>query len=133
MDEYATDLWKRAKKSLSTARSIADSDPDASASRAYYAAFYAVSGLLALEGKIFNKHSAVEVAVHRDLINAGRWPEELGKIYHALVEARTTGDYGGMDHVEADTAVNAIKKAERILDAVIKEAPALESPAESSQ
>jgi uncharacterized protein (UPF0332 family) len=41
------DYWARAIQALQTAESLVDRDPDASSSRAYYAAFYAVSALLA--------------------------------------------------------------------------------------
>jgi uncharacterized protein (UPF0332 family) len=62
-------LWERARRALATARRDLPADPDAAASRAYYAAFYAVSALFAAEGKSFRKHSAVETAVHRDLVH----------------------------------------------------------------
>jgi uncharacterized protein (UPF0332 family) len=88
---------------------------DAAASRAYYAAFHAVAALFALEGRSFTRHSAVEAAVHRDLVRTGRWPAELGKLYTRLVALRQTGDYGGGTHVAADEAADAITVAERIL------------------
>ncbi len=68
LNQEAADLWARALQALHTANSTAATDPDAAASRAYYAAFYAVSAMLALEGKTFSRHSALEVAVHRDLV-----------------------------------------------------------------
>ena len=48
MNSEAADLWQRAVQALATAQSLASSDPDAAASRAYYAAFYAVSSWFAL-------------------------------------------------------------------------------------
>jgi uncharacterized protein (UPF0332 family) len=43
MNAEALDLWNRAKKALGAAHAIIHEDPDSSASRAYYAAFHAVS------------------------------------------------------------------------------------------
>ena len=52
MNEYAIDLLRRADRALQTAGNDAkQKDYDAAASRAYYAAFYAASAMLALEGK----------------------------------------------------------------------------------
>ena len=63
MTGYPLDLWDRAQKALAAARRELAVDPDLAASRAYYAAFYAVSALLAAEGSTFTRHSAVEAAV----------------------------------------------------------------------
>ena len=119
MRDYALDLWKRACRAWETARNDAEqSDSDASASRAYYAAFYAVSALFALEGRTFKKHSSVEAAVHRDLVKSGRWPAGLGSDYRSLRTLRSTGDYGGLEHVTTEQARQAIGAAERIVEAV---------------
>lgn len=73
MKRYAADLWERAQRSLATARmDLSAGDSDAAASRAYYAAFYAVSALFALEGKSYRKHSALDSAVHKELVHSGR-------------------------------------------------------------
>jgi len=125
VNRYVTGLWKRAQRALSTAGEIVESDPDAAASRAYYAAFYAASALFALESREFVKHSALEAAVHRDLVNTGRWPAELGGDYHALRKLRAIGDYGRLECVEAEAAGKAVCKARRILEAVQQACPEL--------
>src|SRR6266705_6497112 len=118
MKAAPSDLWARALRALQTAQFTLPLDPDAAASRAYYAAFYAVSALFALEGKTFTKHAAVESAVHRDLVKTGRWPVERGKDYSLLFELRSTGEYGGADHVSDEDAADALEAARRILQAV---------------
>jgi len=90
----ARDLWERARESLRAAQVVLPVSPDAAASRAYYAAFYAVSALFALEDRTFRRHSAVEAAVHRDLVRSGRWPAARGANYSRLFALRLTGDYG---------------------------------------
>ena len=128
MNEYAADLWQRAKKAAQTAGNAhAEGDYDAAASRAYYAAFYAVGALLATEGKTFTKHSGVEAALHKDLVKAGRWPADLGSDYRSLHTLRNTGDYGGLEHVTGEQSAEAVKSARRILDAVRRACPALDA------
>jgi len=123
MSDLATALWERAGDSLKAARHVLSVSCDAAASRAYYAAFYAVSALFALEGKEFRKHSALEAAVHRDLVKAGRWTRKLGAGYSFLAEMRTTGDYGDPERVAPQEAAEAVELAERILHAVSQHNP----------
>jgi uncharacterized protein (UPF0332 family) len=116
--QEAIDLWNRAWRALLTARTLARNDPDASASRSYYAAFHASSALFAAEGRTFSRHSALEAAVHRDLVKSGRWAQTLGQDYSLLRGLRQTGDYGGGMHVAMAEAEDAILAAERIVKAV---------------
>jgi uncharacterized protein (UPF0332 family) len=120
MNTEARDFWQRALKAAETAESLVKSDSDASASRSYYAAFYAVSALFADCGRTFPKHSAVESAVHRDLVKTGKWTIELGAAYSTLASLRATGDYGGGLHVDADAAKMAFKNARAIIEAAHK-------------
>ena len=125
MNELAVSLWDRATEALRAGRHLSAVSPDAVASRAYYAAFYAVSALFASEGREFRRHSAVETAVHRDLVKSGRWQPETGSAYSFLAEIRTVGDYGDMDHVTAEQGGQAIQLASDILRVVSQEKPEL--------
>lgn len=118
MNVEATDFWERAKKALTVAHGILALDSDAAASRAYYAAFYAVSAHFALQGRTFTKHSAVEAAVHRDLVQPGTWRVDMGRGYSRLVRLRRTGDYGVGQHVPPDQAEQAVQIAAAVLRAV---------------
>ena len=121
MKEYARDLWARANRAMQTARrNFNDEDYDATASRAYYAAFYAVSALFSLKGLSFNKHSAVEAAVHRNLVKPGIWTVAMGADYRSLHVLRSTGDYGGLEHVSPEQAEQSLQASENILSAVKK-------------
>ncbi len=53
MREFAEAEWRRANRVLRTARETSPADPDSMATRAYYAAFHAVSALFLLRGKVF--------------------------------------------------------------------------------
>jgi uncharacterized protein (UPF0332 family) len=116
--QYALDLWGRAAETLRVARALVGYSDDNAASRAYYAAFYAVSALFAMEGKTFKKHSAVEGAVHRELVKTGRWRQELGKDFSRLVSLRERGDYGGDRHVSREEATEAVERAGRVVEQV---------------
>jgi uncharacterized protein (UPF0332 family) len=123
MNTEALDLWNRAKKALGSAHTLIHEDPDSSASRAYYAAFHAASAYFALNGKTFTKHSALESAIHKDLVKPGLWTEESGKNFSWLVSIRSTGDYGGGMHVSIHDAETAVEKARQILACVNSENP----------
>jgi uncharacterized protein (UPF0332 family) len=117
MNDVARALWERAVISLEGAELLLAVDPDGAASRAYYAAFHAVSALFLLAGSSFKSHKAIEAAVHRDLVLAQKWSRELGADYSFLSQLRKTGDYGGNAHVSTEAARNALNAAKRILDA----------------
>jgi uncharacterized protein (UPF0332 family) len=123
MSPCAADLWFRAKDALRAGRHVLKVSPDTAASRAYYAAFYAVSALLALKDRTFRKHTAVESAVHRDLVRTGLWSEKLGEDYSRLARLRGTADYGDDQHASFKDAAEALCAAEDILNAVTETAP----------
>ena len=93
--DYAQTEWNRAVDTLRDAHLLlANGRFDSAASRAYYAAFHAVTALFALEGRNLVKHSALAAAVHRDLVKAGRWSTDLGQDFSFCGELRGVGDYG---------------------------------------
>ena len=118
MTDEAADLWGRSVRASETAAALLSTDPDAAASRAYYAAFYAVSAWLSLQGRSFARHSAVEASVHRDLVRPGHWSALLGKDYSLLRALRATADYGGGLHVSGSDAKTAVASARGIIEAV---------------
>jgi uncharacterized protein (UPF0332 family) len=119
----ALDLWKRALEALKVADETARLSPDAAASRAYYAAFYAVCALFVAEGRTFKRHSAVEAAVHGELVRQRRWPADLGASFTKLRRLRETGDYGGGQHVTEQEARAAVATAQTITHAVSQAYP----------
>jgi len=115
MNAAARDYWQRALEALDVAQHDLNISADAAASRAYYAAFYAVSALFALQERSFAKHSGVEAALHRELVKPGVWETDLGRGYSRLAQLRTRGDYGGGRHVLQEEGDEAIRLAARIL------------------
>jgi len=123
--DFAAAEWTRALRTLASARQLVETDGDSAASRAYYAAFHALTALFALRGKSFSRHTALRAALHRDLIRDGDWASELGQAFDFLIELRETGDYGGLTQVPADGASKAVHKAQEIIAAVKRSCPQL--------
>lgn len=118
MSQDSRHLWERALDSLRAAEALVGVSPDDAASRAYYSAFYAASALFALGGRAFRRHSALEAAVHRDLVRQGVWPERLGATYTELLRLREVADYGGGRHVSREQAAGACQDARSVLQAI---------------
>ena len=126
MKEFAAAEWQRARRALTSADQLVRTDPDSAASRAYYAAFHALTALFALRGLTFSKHSAIRSALHRDLVQTGQWKKELGRMYDFLMDLRETGDYGGLTQVTPDDARSAMEKARAVLEAVRAACPEID-------
>lgn len=121
MRPFADVEWQRALRALSSAAQLVESDPDSAASRAYYAAFHALTALFALRGQTYTKHSAIRAALHRELVQTGAVDKKMGRAYDFLMDLRETGDYGGLAQVTPQNARAAVEKAEAFL-AVIRQA-----------
>jgi len=118
-DEIAANI-QRARTSIQAAKDMLDKEYyDISASRAYYAAFYAASALLLGGGVDTNKHSGVIALIHQLFVKTGKLGKEHGKNLNWLFELRGIGDYGMTEHVSAGEAYKAIKVAEDFLAATL--------------
>ena len=70
---------------------------------------------MAVQGKSFSKHSAVQAAVHRDLVKTGILKAEVGQDYDFLFRARNTADYGAEAYISEEEAEETVAAARRIL------------------
>jgi len=122
MGEYDSEVssnLERAETNLQVARELLDrAYYDVSASRAYYAAFYAASALLLHEGIDTSKHSGVIALVHQHFVKSGKLSKEQGGNLNWLFELRSVGDYGVSLHVGLDDARRAVRIAEDFVEAV---------------
>jgi len=109
---------ERAETNLQVARELFDKGYyDISASRAYYAAFYAASALLLNEGIDTSKHSGVIALIHQHFVKGGKLSKEQGKNLNWLFELRSVGDYGVSLHVASEEARKAVDIAENFFEA----------------
>jgi len=122
MAEHSAEIdanLERAEDSLQAARDLLKKEHyDVAASRAYYAAFYAASGLLLGKNIDPSKHSGVISAIHREFVKNRILPIEQGKNLNWLFEMRSVGDYGVMVHVSEDEAIRAVKVSEDFVSIV---------------
>jgi len=106
----------RAESSLAVAKELyASGHYDVSASRAYYAAFYAATAALLREGLTASKHSAVIALVGQKLVKPGKIPQESSKLIRWLFELRSTADYNVKKMITAEDAGKAIQIAGSLL------------------
>ncbi|MCP4700555.1 MAG: HEPN domain-containing protein [Gammaproteobacteria bacterium] len=84
---------------------------DFTASRAYYAVFYAASALLLNEQMDTSKHSGVISLINQYFVKTGRLDKQHGKNLGWLSELRNLGDYGVTGHVSKQDAEQAIRAA----------------------
>lgn len=122
MSDYENEIssyLERAITSLQVARELLDKDYyDVSASRAYYAAFYAASALLLNEGIDTSKHSGVIALIHQHFVKSGKLSKEQGRNLNWLFELRSVGDYGVSLHVAQGDAQRAVNTAKDFFEAV---------------
>ena len=125
MKEFARNQWERAQRTIKTAVALLESDPESAASRAYYAAFHALTALFALRSRSFKKHTALRAALHKELIKTDQWSVELGRDYDFLMDLREISDYSGVGRVSEENARRAVEAAQRIIVACQEELSSL--------
>jgi len=110
---------ERAESSRKAAAELATKGySDFSASRAYYAAFYAATALLLSREREFSKHSGIIAAIHKHFVKTGVLSQEHGKNLNWLFELRDIGDYGTTVHVPQEDAKQAVHAAQLFIEAV---------------
>ncbi|NEQ33049.1 MAG: HEPN domain-containing protein [Leptolyngbya sp. SIO4C5] len=108
---------ERSGASLQAAKILLESSLfDDAASRAYYAAFYAVSALLISQQLTFNSHSGVLRAFSLQFVKTQRIDRHYGRDLSWLAELRQVGDYGDLKHVSLEEATKAIQVAKSFLE-----------------
>ena len=109
-------LLKKAHDSLYAARVLArEGLYDFSASRSYYAMFYAVQALLLGRKLTFSKHSAVIAAFGREFAKGGSVPADFHRYLIEAQEDRNVGDYGIGPGISPDEASEQMGRAEEVI------------------
>jgi YgiT-type zinc finger domain-containing protein len=87
-------MLDKAKEKLTTAKIDYDAERyDDSVSRAYYAAFHAISAVLLSRGLHFSSHSQTIGSFNKEFIRHGHFPVDFTKNIQKLFNDRQTGDY----------------------------------------
>ena len=89
-------------------------------SRAYYAAFHAITAVLLSVGEAYSSHAQVIGMFNKNFIHAGHFPREFASILTRLFEDRQSGDYDATVELTEEEAREDVNDATRIVTAVIR-------------
>ena len=125
MDNKSISLSKyrlqRAKKTLETAKVIFNiKDYRSANNRAYYAIFYAIRAVLALEKKDFKKHKDVIAYFNQYYINKDIFPKKLGHKISLAQSTHEDSDYDDDFISSAEKTQTQIDTAEELINLVEK-------------
>jgi uncharacterized protein (UPF0332 family) len=82
-----------------------------SINRSYYAMYYAVLALLAIEKKETSKHSGVISLFDKEFVKKGTFPKELSRWLHAAFDLRQRSDYGADQIVSGSDVQKTLENA----------------------
>ena len=91
-----------------------------SVNRLYYACYYAVIALMALNDIQTRTHAGVRQMFGKHFIQPDLISKELGKYYSTLFEKRITGDYDDFIDIDKETAEMLVDPATELIDAIEK-------------
>jgi uncharacterized protein (UPF0332 family) len=122
MNEQEVDeLLEKAWQSVEAAELLLrDNFIDFSASRAYYAMFYALEALLLDQDLSFSKHSAVISVFGKEFIKTGKFDKKYHQFILEAFDLRNAGDYGAMHSVPEEKAKELIQNARDMIDKIQK-------------
>lgn len=110
-------MLSKAREKFITARIDFDNARyDDSVSRAYYAAYHAISAVLLSRGLHFSSHGQTIGAFNKEFVKTKVFPALFIKAIEKLFNERQTGDYDFESHIDADVARDDLEHAEDILD-----------------
>lgn len=109
-------MLRKADQKLEAARrALGAGDWDDASSRAYYAAFHAVSAVLRQQGAVYTSHGQTLGAFNRDFVATGRFPKDTTRVLTRLFKDRQLGDYEVLVTVEAETAQLDVEDASQLV------------------
>lgn len=125
MDERKWDLCKyrmeQARESLRAFKIMLENDMIKDAvNRSYYATFYALKAVLAIEEKDFKRHKDVVAYFNKMYVATGKFPRELGRMIAKLQQLREKSDYDDFFIVSIEKAGQQVASAEKVITAVEK-------------
>ena len=114
-------LEKSEERFNAAAVNLGASFPDVAVSNAYYSVFHAVSALFlscGLVPKHRRGHRSVAALFNEKFIRTGKFPVEIGKFLGRLDMDRLAADYEVRKKLTLEDAREAIRMAEKIINAV---------------
>jgi uncharacterized protein (UPF0332 family) len=109
-------LLQKAEEKLRVAELLLKEDaPSDAASRAYYAAFHAVTALHLSRGNAYTSHGQVIGRFNKDFVKTGILPGTFTRILTRLFEDRQSGDYDVADALSQEDAERDVADAREIV------------------
>lgn len=91
-----------------------------SINRSYYAAFYAIKAVLALNTVDFKRHKDVVAYFNQHFVANGEFPKEIGRRLGMLKHLREKSDYDDFYIASKESATEQVESAEIILNSIVK-------------
>lgn len=114
--ELSEHRMKEAAEALRSGQTLLKADDYRGAiNRFYYAAFYAVQGLLILKGKSARTHSGCLYLFREEFIRNGPLSEETNRTLASLFEERLESDYGDLSEPSREEAKEAEQNCKKFL------------------
>jgi uncharacterized protein (UPF0332 family) len=120
-DKDVPDLLEMAKESLEVAEDLFKSKHYGfSASRSYYAMFYATETVLLTKNLSFSKHKAVISTFGKEFVRTNLMPQSLHQYLRNAFKLRQLGDYGLPGSVSEKKAQILIEQTKEFIETVEK-------------
>ncbi len=117
--EFSKYRLERAKETLKTAKFVFEIKDYVSANnRAYYAIFYAIRAVLALEKRDFKKHKDVIAYFNQHYVNTEIFPKKLGHKISVAQRIREDSDYDDKYITSPEKTQTQIETAEELINLV---------------
>ena len=88
--------------------------------RSYYASFYAIKAVLALEGTDFKRHKDVVAYFNKNFVATEIFEKKIGRFLANLQQTRETSDYDDFFIASKEDAETQYSNAKNIIEAVEK-------------
>lgn len=113
---------EKAKETLKSAKILFEEVKDYTSAnnRAYYAIFYAIRAVLALEEVDFKRHKDVIAYFNQNYIKTEIFPKKLGRKIAQAQRVREDSDYDDKYQISAEKTEEQIKTAEEVVKKISK-------------
>lgn len=123
LDERTWDLcnyrMEQARESLGASKIMLKNDMIKDAvNRSYYATFYALKAVLAIEEKDFRRHKDVVAYFNKMYVATEKFPRELGRMIAKLQQLREKSDYDDFFIISIEKAEQQVISAEKVITEV---------------
>ena len=109
-------MLEKAREKLASARVCLDAGYfDDAASRAYYAAFHAVSAALGAKGLAYSSHGQTLGAFNREFVQTGLLDPVAFRRLQTLFTSRQTGDYDASSSISRSQAEQSVSDAQWLI------------------